>query len=112
MGDADMLAVAGHMLLAALGIDNLIVKSDRTAFHFGNPAAHGQVLAVAGRQEIAGVDFGHREVMAAAFKTGVIMTALAGVAGAAFLKVDNVAGMMDDAHRVSFSIANVETGFG
>lgn len=110
--DADMPREAGDMQRAGVCINDLIFEGQSSALHLPDPAAYGELLTIHSGLDVARADFGHSQVEAAALKAGVIVSALTGVTRPSFFKIDDVAGVMDDAHRVCFGVTDVEAGFG
>ncbi len=109
--DADVFGEASDMQRASVGVNDLILELESTALYLSNPAADGQLLTIHGWLDIARADFSDRQIESAALKAGVVVSALARVVCPSLLKIEDIAGMVDNSHGVCFGITNVEAGF-
>jgi hypothetical protein len=107
-----MFAVARHMHIASICIHNFIVESECTTFHFRDPTVDSQTLPEPRRFAVAGINLGNGEIQATSLKGGVVTASLSRIIDTSFLEIDNVTRMMHNAHRVSFSVPDIEGGLG
>jgi hypothetical protein len=89
-------------------INHLIGEGHPAALHFGDPGSDGDLLVISSWLTIPERRIGYGQEKTRSLEVAVWPIALSSVAASALLEVDQIITVMDDSHRVSFSVADVK----